>query len=110
MTGRTTSLRDATHGLTVLDGGLADAPRFMLDEHDAHLGAAWLAQEMAEAARLCDQLEAEGTRIAFEPRGNGERGVQVSIRDLIHDQLVRDLDARDVLDMDRLAQLNGMSA
>ncbi len=106
MTGRTTSTH-AEHGLTVLDGGLADR-RFSQDELEAAYDAAWLAREIEEAASLCDRLEAEGRRIAFEPRGNGERGLLASIRDQITGDLVRDLDTRDVVDVDRLIQQSGM--
>lgn len=106
MTGRTTPT-SPEHGLSVLLGGLADGP-LSLDEHEMAFDAAWLAQEIEAASALCDRLEAEGQRIAFEPRGNGESGVKVSVRDLIYDELVRELDTRDVLDADRILHLNGM--
>lgn len=106
MTGRTTSPR-IKHGLTVLDGGLA-TEGFSQDELEATFDAAWLAREIEEAASLCDRLEAEGRRIAFTPRGNGESGIAASVRDLITEDLVRELDTRDVVDVDRLIQLNGM--
>ncbi len=106
MTGRTTSTH-AEHDLTVLDGGLTGR-RFSQDELEATFDAAWLAREIEEAASLCDQLEAEGRRIAFTPRGNGERGLSASIRDLLTDDLMRELDTRDVVDVDRLIHLNRM--
>lgn len=108
MTGRTTST-PAEHGLTVLDGGLAGR-RFSQDELEATFDPAWLAREMQEAASLCDRLEAEGRRIAFTPRGNGEAGLSASLRDLLTNDVLRDLDTRDVVDVDRLTALNGMSA
>lgn len=108
MTGRTTPTSDLEHGLTLLVGGLTGSTSRPHDEPVPELDAAWLAREIAEAASLCDQLEAEGRRIAIEPRGNGERGVAASIRDLAHDRLVRELDTRDLVDVDRLIQLNGM--
>ena len=107
MTGRTTPTRHVEHGLSVLIGGLADTP-LTQDEHETAYDAAWLAQEIEAASALCDRLEAQGQRIAFEPCGNGVSGIQVTLRDLIHDELVRELDTRDVLDGDRLMHLNGM--
>lgn len=107
MTGRTTSPHPRAHGLTVLDGGLADR-RFSQDELEATFDAAWLAREIEEAASLCDRLEAQGLRVAFEPRGNGDERIAASVRDLIHDDLIRELDTRDVVDMHRLTKLNGM--
>lgn len=107
MTGRTTPTSAVEHGLSVLASGHLDAP-LTQDEHEMPFDSEWLAREMEEAANLCDQLEAQGRRIAFEPRGNGERGVQACIRDLITGDAIRELDTRDLLDVDRLIQLNGM--
>lgn len=109
MTGRTTPTTAPPHGLTVLQGGLSEpSGRELLDEQLAIMDADWLAREIEEASRLCDALEAAGNRVAFSLHGNGERGLQVAVRELLGDELVRELDARDVLDPARLLQLDGL--
>ena len=108
MTGRTTPTPHRSHGLTVLDGGLLHDDAAPQDELGEILDAAWLAHEIAEAAALCERLEAAGRRVSFELPGNGSRGVDVSVVDLSTHDVVRGLNARDAVSVDRLMQLNGM--
>lgn len=107
MTGRTTPT-DSLHGLTVLEGGLSATRDELLDEQLAVMDADWLAREIEEASRLCDALEAAGKRVAFALHGTEERGLRAAVRDLVDDEHIRDLDARDVVDVDRLLHLNGL--
>lgn len=107
MTGRTTPPDDFPHGLTVLEGGLS-ASRELLDEQLAIMDADWLAREIEEASRLCDALEAAGKRVAFSLHGTEAGGLRAAVRDLVDDSHIRDLDARDVVDIDRLLQTSGL--
>lgn len=92
--------------LRVLDGGLTTERQLQDDTADA-LARDRLAEEIAEAARLCDRLETDGLRIAFE-LGGPER-VRVSVRD--EEGLdVRDLAVRDATDVARLMQLSGIAS
>lgn len=109
MTGRTTPTDDPLHGLTVLEGGLgAPSGRELLDDELAVMDADWLAREIEEASRLCDALEAAGKRVAFALHGNEERGLRAAVLDLVDDAHIRDLDARDVVEVDRLLQQSGL--
>lgn len=60
--------------LRVLEGGRSPRAR-QEDEPAALLDSAWLADEMAAAARLCDALEGCGQRITFcaDPSGGAIR-------------------------------------
>lgn len=108
MTGRTTPPDAFPHGLTVLEGGLSADRDELLDEQLAVMDADWLAREIAEASALCDALEAAGKRVAFTLHGTEERGLRAAVRDLVDDAHIRELDARDVIDADRLLHLNGL--
>ncbi|MDQ8043514.1 MAG: hypothetical protein AAGC46_02680 [Solirubrobacteraceae bacterium] len=78
--GRTTPTphRQLRSPLRVLDGGLTH-DRLQDDTVD-RAARVRLSEEIAEAARLCDRLEDQGLRIAFE-LGGPER-VRVSVKDL----------------------------
>lgn len=105
MTGRTTPTLTPQHALRVLEGGLTTHQR-LLDDADDFVSPARLAEEIAEAARLCDRLEADGLRVAFE-LSEGGPGVRVSVRD-DHGHDVRQLDSRDATDVARLKRLSGI--
>ena len=91
--------------LRVIDGGLT-LERRLKDESVDRAARERLADEIAEAARLCDRLEADGLRVAFEPGGPGE-GVRVSVRNE-HGHDVCQLALRDTTDLDRLRELSGV--
>jgi hypothetical protein len=91
--------------LRVLDGGFI-ADRLQDDTADRQARDR-LREEIAEAARLCDRLEENGLRIAFE-LGGPER-VRVSITGDNGDA-VRELDPHAVTDIARLVELSGVGA
>lgn len=108
MTGFTSPTKETQHvsTLRVLDGGLTTGRQLQDDTADA-LARDRLAEEIAEAARLCDRLEDAGLRVAFE-LGGPER-VKVSVRDELG-TAVTDLRPPASADVARLMQLSGLSS
>jgi hypothetical protein len=103
--GRTppTNERQLRSPLRVLDGGLT-TNRLQDDTADRQARAR-LAEEIAEAARLCDRLEDVGLRIAFE-LGGPER-VTVSVTD-DRGRAIDDLDDDELGHVARLMELSGI--
>lgn len=75
MNTRTPTTHPESHShLRVLDGGLS-AAGWQEDEPAGLLDPAWLADQLAEAARLCDDLDHAGLRVTFaaDPAGGRVR-------------------------------------
>jgi hypothetical protein len=89
--------------LRVLAGGLSHDQR--QDDTADRTARARLAEEIAEAARLCDRLEDSGLRIAFE-LGGPER-VRVSVKDL-RGSRIDQLDDDEADHVARLMELSGI--
>jgi hypothetical protein len=108
MTGFTSPTKGSQHvsNLRVLDGGLT-TERQLQDETADALARDRLAEEIAEAARLCDRLEDAGLRVAFEL--GGPKRVQVAIRDT-EGATVQELHPPDSTDLERLLQLSGLAS
>jgi hypothetical protein len=100
---------EATHprsALRVIEGGLTLEQR-LTDESVDRAARERLSDDIAEAARLCDRLEADGLRVAFEPGGPGQ-AVRMTVRNHLGDD-VRQLEVRDATDLDRLRELSGVA-
>lgn len=91
--------------LRVLDGGLT-TERQLQDDTADRTARARLADEIAEAARLCDRLEESGLSVAFE-LGGPER-VRVCVRDE-EGARVLELPSPYASDVARLMELSGIA-
>lgn len=102
---RTPTHEDERPQLRVLPGGLGSAGAWQEDEPACPLDATRLAAEIAEAARLCDELEQDGLRITFEHDPAGGR-VRARVMDAAG-QSARDLPLEQVCSPAHLRLLTG---
>ena len=93
------------NALRVLDGGLR-AGHQLEDETADRAARRRLADEIEEAARLCDRLEESGLRVAFE-LGGPER-VRVCVRDE-EGASIQELPLPYASDVARLMELSGIA-
>lgn len=102
---RTPTHDDEYPQLRVLPGGLDSASGWQEDEPADPLDAIRLAAEIAEAARLCDELEQDGLRITFERDPAGGR-MRARVIDAAG-QPAQDLPLEQVCSPDHLRLLTG---